>query len=162
MRDCSWVFLPVYGLANIRPDNFVCSSDRTVDPNDVHYNCIAWAAGKNDNWWWPSHEIGDYWPITVNDDDPENIEEFFKAFATERFTLKSDNGSYEHGFEKVAFFINSQNKVTHASRQLPNGSWTSKMGFGEDIEHVALSVIECPTYGNARHFLKRENPLFQI
>jgi hypothetical protein len=161
VRDCSWLLLSRYGLTNVRPDNFICSSDRTPDPNCVHYNCIAWAAGKSDKWWWPSHEIGDWWPIPVNDNDPENIAEFFKAFATEGFTLKCNDESYEDGFEKVAFFANSKNKITHAARQLSNGSWTSKMGWGEDIEHLTLTVVECPIYGKATHFLKKPNAFFK-
>ena len=34
-------------------------------PRDDHYNCIAWAAGDNRNWWWPDLAQEDNWPAGV-------------------------------------------------------------------------------------------------
>ena len=51
----------------------------------------------------------------------------------------------ELGFEKVAIFAKagmSGIEVTHASRLLPNGCWTSKLGKAEDIEHHELRDVE--------------------
>jgi hypothetical protein len=47
---------------------------------------------------------------------------------------------------------------THAARSLPNGRWTSKLGNGEDIEHITLAVLEGDLYGKVRVFLKRQVP----
>ena len=35
--------------------------DLTSDP-DVYYNCIAWAAEDDQNWWEPDPAGGYYWP----------------------------------------------------------------------------------------------------
>ena len=60
----------------------------------------------------------------------------------------------EAGFEKVAIFADSNGKPTHAARQLPNGSWTSKLGNWEDIRHTIYG-LEGGQYGDATRFLRR-------
>ena len=63
----------------------------------------------------------------------------------------------EPGFEKVALFVNVDNLPTHAARQLPNGSWTSKLGRWQDIEHQSLNNLagSPPMYGNVAILLCR-------
>jgi hypothetical protein len=163
MRDCSWLFQSPYKeqLPNVRPDNFICSSDRTDHLPCWGYNCIAWAAGKTDAWWWPIE--GDpcaFWPIPIDPIDPVTLDQFIRAFESERFEV-CDDDRFENGFEKVAIYLDGNGEPTHAARMLPSGIWTSKLGRGEDIEHKTLRVVEGKGYGKAQKFLKRENPLFQ-
>jgi hypothetical protein len=157
VRDCSWI---AGRFPNIRPDNFKCCSDRTTHLPNNGYNCIAWAAGKTDKWWWPIDVPGAFWPIPIDPVDPENIKHFIKAFETEGYCVCAD-GRFENGFEKVAIYEDSNGDAAHAARQLPEDVWTSKMGKYEDIEHDTPQVVENQTYGIVKVFLKRPNPLCQ-
>jgi hypothetical protein len=159
MRDCSWLLQSLDKFENIRPGNFQCTSNRTSHLPCWGYNCIAWAAGKTDKWWWPIEgEPCAFWPIPVNSKDPVTLGEFIKAFESEGFSV-CRNSRFENGFEKVAIYVDSDGEPTHAARLLPSGVWTSKMGQGEDIEHETLHVVEGEAYGTAKAFLKRPNPL---
>jgi hypothetical protein len=35
-----------------------------TSPRDEVYNCIAWAAGVTNDWWWPDKAGQGYWPPT--------------------------------------------------------------------------------------------------
>jgi len=119
-----------------------------TSPPTKQYNCIAWAAGKNDKWWWP---VRGYWPGQSRRD--ETPKAFVEAFA--RFGYSPcDNDSLESGFEKVAIFVGSNGLVTHMARQLSDGRWTSKLGEGVDIAH-ALEGIAGERYGNVAKILRR-------
>lgn len=72
---------------------------------------------------------------------------FTQAYATQGYSPCKDAG-LESGFEKIAIYVNPMGIPTHAARQLPNGKWTSKLGTLEDIEHLATSGLEGPTYGS--------------
>ena len=159
MRDCSWILRPPDRFKNARPENFKCCSDRTTDHPHNGYNCIAWAAGKTDNWWWPTDVPGAFWPKGLPKElpDQETLENFIKAFETQGYSVCA-NGRVENGFEKVAIFVDGNGTPTHAARLLPCGVWTSKMGKYEDIEHETLQVVECKEYGKTKTFLKRPNP----
>ena len=43
--------------------NLVAEGYTIQSPQDLAYNCIAWAADDYDKRWWPS--IDDYWPVGV-------------------------------------------------------------------------------------------------
>jgi len=117
---------------------------------DIRYNCIAWAVGEDDRWWWPSEQAGYFWPEAA----PEEVtlDAFAAAFATIGYTACS-TALVEKGFEKIALYATG-NKPTHAARQLPNGRWVSKLGFEEDIEHT-LDAVNGPVYGSVVRFFKR-------
>lgn len=92
-------------------------------PRTVKYNCIGWAAGDDQNVWWPG---GKYWPGGVRRDD--SVAAFIAAFATRGYEC-CDSDGLEPGFEKVVLYVDEQHgRVTHAARQLPDGRWTSKLG----------------------------------
>lgn len=111
-----------------------------------NYNCIAWAAGDDTYWWWP----GKFWPRDV----PAKVTRvaFIKAFA-ERGFEPCDGPDLEEGFEKVCLY-EKLGRPTHAARQLPNGSWTSKLGQEHDICHE-LQGLEGNKYGHPSVYLKR-------
>jgi hypothetical protein len=113
------------------------------------YNCIAWAAGDDERWWWPSPES--YWPPGVSEDG--SLECFVAAFRTRGYERCAD-AVLEPGFEKVALYADDAGQPTHAARQLPSGRWTSKLGTEMDIEHT-LAGLEGPVYGRVALFLRR-------
>jgi hypothetical protein len=115
------------------------------------YNCIAWAAGQNGRWWWPS--MVTFWPRGVPMEDTEGA--FIQAFGTLGYS-PCVTSTQENGQEKVALYATG-NRITHAARQLPNGRWTSKIGKNVDIEHE-LSDLEGPCYGKVLSFLSRTIP----
>ncbi|MBU2521028.1 MAG: hypothetical protein KKD50_02235, partial [Proteobacteria bacterium] len=39
---------------------------RITSLDTVDYNCIAWAAGDTEAWWWPDPLNMYYWPIGVS------------------------------------------------------------------------------------------------
>lgn len=92
------------------------------------YNCLTWAAGETDRWWWPDPMGVGYWP------EGAPREETLAAYATSGFAPTSDPAP-EPSFGKVAIYVRS-GLPTHAARQLPNGRWTSKLGRDVDIEHA--------------------------
>jgi len=117
---------------------------------DASYNCIAWAAGRNNEYWWP--DANGVWPIT---EKKETIECFVNAFLSLGYSeLPGDNERLEAGVEKVAIFAIGT-EPTHAARQMPNGRWTSKMGvYQEDIEHE-WGAVDGPAYGTVARILRR-------
>lgn len=118
---------------------------------DGRYNCIAWAAGKTDESWWPD---GGFWPIVFRE---ISVECFVEAFQQLGFVECSDE-SLECDFEKVAIYGYSSEVVNHMARQLPCGQWTSKCGISNDITH-ALSALESDVYGKVLQIMKRPIPL---
>jgi len=161
MRDCSWLLKDREEFGNVRHDNFICSSDPTRDSDDK-YNCVAWAVGKKDNFWWPRQLAGYHWPKGLPREplNKETVENFIRAIETEGFERCND-GNFENGYEKVAIYVNHLEVPKHVARSLPNGSWTSKMGDDEDIEHPTLEVLEGHGFGRAKYFLRRPNVLCQ-
>ena len=51
-----------------------------TSPPTPEYNCIGWAAGEDDRWWWPDAAGVSYWPTGVPRE--ETIAAFAAAFAT--------------------------------------------------------------------------------
>lgn len=141
----SW---PQIDFPNLRREDHEITSCSTPD-----YNCIAWAAGDTENWWWPDDPlIGyGYWPINVP--RAPTVMAFLQAFATLGY-LQCDNEEVEAGYEKIALYT-LDGVPTHAARQLPSGHWTSKLGDFQDIEHRNLNCLEGPCYGKATVYLKR-------
>lgn len=135
---------------NLSPEN-----SNLTSPVDEGYNCIAWAAGDTGRWWWPDAQEQNYWPPNIP--RIENLECFELAYQHLGYSSRTDS-TLESGSEKIAIFANEQGKPTHASRQLPNGWWTSKLGPQIDIEHE-LTAVEGPTYGKVAIILARASKL---
>jgi len=114
---------------------------RVTSCETTGYNCIAHAAGKNDNWWWPvdAHVEGVHWPVGIEPE--ETMEAFVRAYGTQGYAICAAR-DLEDGLEKIAVYVDADGTPTHAARQLPNGSWTSKLGDWEDIQHQTLEALE--------------------
>lgn len=124
---------------------------RVTSERDPVYNCIAWAAGVTNDWWWPLEDPGQsFWPKGIPRE--RTLEAFHAAFATLGYSVCSSE-ELEPGFEKIALFAAAE-LPHHAARQLPSGRWTSKLGKGEDIEHD-LHDLEGDFYGTVVLVMKR-------
>ena len=126
------------------------TAHRITSPTTPEYNCIAWAAGEHDVWWWPDPMGQAFWPTGI----PRvvRIDAFVMAYGVKGF-VPCDNPGLEEHIEKIALYA-LNGAPTHAARQLPNGLWTSKLGPQEDIEHL-LEGLEGPAYGRVVMYLKR-------
>ena len=124
---------------------------QVTSPASPDYNCIGWAATEDSRWWEPDPQGLYYWPET----SPREftLDAYLQAFLSLGYT-PSDTAALEAGFEKIAIYVNTQGKPTHAARQLANGRWTSKLGRSEDIEH-SLEGLEGTVYGLVAQILRR-------
>jgi hypothetical protein len=120
----------------------------TSDPSEEQ-NCIGHAAGRPGEWWDPA--VDDVWPDSVPRD--YTVDSLVAVFLTLGYAL-CDSGTHEAGYEKIAIYSNGD-EYTHAARQLVDGSWTSKLGPDDDIEHPTPESLAGGTYGNVVRMLKR-------
>ena len=97
-------------------DSYVVTSHDTPE-----YNCIAWAAGDTDSWWWPHPDS--YWPAGAPVE--ETLTAFIQAFQTRGYESCED-GAAEAGFVKIAIYADARGTPTHAARQLPSGEEASR------------------------------------
>ncbi|MHB8571741.1 MAG: DUF7689 domain-containing protein [Candidatus Dormibacteria bacterium] len=118
---------------------------------DGDYNCIAWAAGRSDTWFWPWHNAPYFWPPNVPADN--SLSSFVQMFSLFGYAPCTD-GELEEQFEKVAIYALGD-RVTHAARQLPGGRWASKLGPEWDIEHRTPAAVEGLAYGRVVVYLRR-------
>jgi hypothetical protein len=121
-----------------------------TSPPDTRYNCVAFAADRSDDWWWPDPYGISYWP-------PEaprelSLAAFLAAFAQLGYEPCSDS-AVDPRLDKVAIYA-IENVPTHTARQLANGSWASKLGESVDIEH-ALADLVGDVYGQVACLLQR-------
>jgi hypothetical protein len=93
----------------------------TSPPSDV-YNCIAWAAGDDQLWWWPDEMETAYWPPEAP--RTATVAAFVQAYAGLGYE-RCSTADWEEGSEKIALFTDAAGVPTHAARQLPDGTWTS-------------------------------------
>lgn len=121
----------------------------TSEPDD-NYNCIAWAVGETDRWW--SHVDPYYWPS--NAPKSSSIGALVEVFLGEGYENCKDS-ELEPRFEKVALFAES-GQWRHAARQLEDGTWTSKLGVFQDIEHKSLETLTGTYYGEVYCLLRRK------
>ena len=123
----------------------------------LDYNCIAYAADIQDQWWWPDANGDCEWPAGVKRE--ETLESFIQAYATLGYK-KCWFPWRQRRFERVALY--ALNGVpTHAAKQLPDGRWKSKLGRWEDIEHNTTKAVEEFLYGKAVVYLKRRKRICQ-
>ncbi len=134
----------VKGLPRLKPKNYSLTSPETDD-----YNCIGWAAGEDDRWWWPRFPY--FWPQGIPTET--TVEAFAVAFATMGYK-KCDSGALDPNVEKVAIYT-KDGQVTHMARQLISGKWTSKLGESYDIEHDTPVAVSGGAYGIVAQFLCR-------
>lgn len=130
-------------------DCYAVTSDK-----DGTYNCLAWAACDGLHWWDPTDEDS-YWPKEVERSlAPSAVA---KAFETRGYQECLD-GSFDQDYQKIALYGTS-NEIVHASRQLIDGSWATKLGPDEDVIHASPEDFEGraggDNYGRIVKFMQR-------
>ena len=130
--------------------NLADSGYQITSPVDPDYNCVAWAAGETNRWWWPDAAGEHYWPPSAPRE--ETLDAFVAAFAVLGY-LPSTSTSLEPDSAKLAVYAKS-GLPTHVARQLPSGRWTSKLGNSEDIEH-SLDGVAGVLFGHVALVLQR-------
>lgn len=118
--------------------NLTGSNYQVTSKHTPIYNCIAYAANDQANWWWPEG-LGCHWPISHQ---AETVECFVAAYATLGYAPTESSDLSDSSIERVAIYVDRNGVPTHAARQLQNGKWTSKLGEWEDIEHDTLEAVE--------------------
>ena len=120
-----------------------------IDPPSDLYNCISYAAEDTSQWW--DHTLRRYWPsYATRSERIESLQEVFNGLGFQE--CKDD--SVEPGYQKIALY-EDQGAWEHASVQMPNGAWRSKMGKGPVIEHRSPGSLSGGPYGNATVYMRR-------
>ncbi|MCK4541633.1 MAG: hypothetical protein KAU17_05280 [Spirochaetales bacterium] len=127
------------------------SAYKLTSPATMEYNCIAWAAGDTETWWWPDPFDQYFWPSGILRE--ETIDAFIMAFEFLGYSICGD-ANYETGYEKVAIYAKPGGTPTHAARQIDSEKWTSKIGQLEDIEH-GINSLSGTMYGEPVVYMKR-------
>jgi len=121
-----------------------------TSPEDIRYNCLAWAAEDTERWWWSDEDS--HWPEGAARE--ETIAAFVAAYGELGF-VSCDGPLIEEGYEKIVIYASPDGTPTHVARQLQSGLWSSKLGQLQDVEH-RLEDLVGSLYGHCSHFLKRE------
>ena len=125
-----------------------------TSPDTIDYNCVAWAAESEDEWWWPDAMGQEYWSAGVPRE--ETLSAFVAAFETVGYEI-CKSPSQEPNTLKIAIYGDANNIPRHIARQLATGEWTSKIGQYEDIRHSTLEALtgEFPAYGQVIQIMKK-------
>ncbi|WP_420888143.1 DUF7689 domain-containing protein [Bradyrhizobium elkanii] len=135
-----------FGHPNVTASNLTPTSGAT----DA-YNCLAWAVHYQDLPIWPDPFNVCSWPPDMpRIETIDSIRLFLERVGFQR----CQTTDVEAGYEKVAIYAD-QHGPQHIARQLPSGSWTSKLGVAIDASHSSLSVLEDGSYGNVAMLMKR-------
>jgi hypothetical protein len=134
--------------------NLTASNHRDIiSTPDPRYNCIAWAAGIDNDFWEPAE--GKTWPGNAPRGlDGLKVTSLLMVFESADYKECAD-GSLEDGIEKIAIYADGPEWM-HAARQLATGKWTSKMGPDERIEHDAPENLAGGRYGQVVKFMRRD------
>lgn len=135
--------------------NLTTTKHEFTSPKTISYNCIAWAATDQTQWWWPDVNQQYYWPADIPRE--ETLTAFIQAYETIGYEV-CDNESLEKGFEKISIY-SLLGRITHASRQLPDGMWTSKLGPHIDLSHE-FNGLDGPAYGESIQVMKKQSISF--
>lgn len=80
------------------------------------------------------------------------MEAFEEWFAVNGWEI-TESAAFEEGYVKIALFA-KDGEPKHASRQLSDRKWTSKLGQDIDITHQ-LDELDGPTYGSVIRIYKK-------
>lgn len=135
-------------IDNLFP-NIKTTSYKVTSGPSKEYNCIAWAAGDTTRWW--CNAPGYCWPTTNRSSLVKSLVDVFAGMGYET----CNSSSLEEDFDKVALYEQA-GLWTHASRQLVNGHWTSKLGLDEDIEHESPEALVGDLYGTVHCIMRKK------
>jgi hypothetical protein len=131
-------------------------------PKTIKYNCAAFAVGQEDYWFECADEslkqlyLGScefHWPENILQNASLNAYiELYEQHGFEK--LSSLNADFVGGVTKIALYGKGDDFM-HASKQMPDGRWASKLGPLQDVEHDNLRVLEGPTYGMVKAIMQK-------
>jgi hypothetical protein len=100
------------------------------------YNCIAHTLRVYNKWVWPGATVADF--------DRLYGRAGYKRVRGMNFRPNSRQ-------DKIVLYAkrgrNGQIECTHGALQVPNGTWTSKLGAGPLIRHTSPHSLDGPSYG---------------
>lgn len=113
---------------------------RRISKATARYNCVAFVNDDDRHWWEPGLPGGRYyWPPNLQQQG--TVECWVELFTKQGYELV-ENRDIEPGFQKVAIFVSTEDmSPSHVARS-DGGLWKSKLGKGQDIEHISLEVLE--------------------
>lgn len=131
---------------NMRTGNYRLTSDPVPDEN-----CIAHACGARGEWWEPV--TGRFWPVGPPYCNYK-VQSLVRVF--ERYGyVACDSAACEPEYERIAVY-GREGMYTHAARQLiADGTWTSKLGPEDDINHATPEVLADGAYGEVVTIMRR-------
>jgi hypothetical protein len=140
-------------FGGIPPSGYAFDDYQVTSLSTTVYNCIAWAIGEEERerCWSPEPFQGYEWPQSIPKE--ETLETYIELFQLHGY-FSAEDASLEKAFEKIAIYVKS-GIPSHVSRQLDNGTWTSKLGKDHDITHTDLGCLEGNRYGFVQKILKR-------
>lgn len=113
-------------------------ADEVIPPAGTRfkYNCIAWALRIVNRPVW----------------EGDTATDFDRLFGEHGYVrMEWMDLRVDPQVEKIALYANfkadGKMQATHASRQLPDGTWTSKLGGGAQIRHRTPDALSGPCYG---------------
>ncbi len=110
-------------------------------PATARYNCIGWSLGDTSSWVWP-RQAGQ--PATL--DDFDSLYAYHGYRRVNRLDYRPDPDQ-----DRVVLYARGREDggadVTHAARQLRDGSWSSKLGSLPLIRHLHPDDVAGPSYG---------------
>ena len=112
------------------------------DSEDDNYNCISYSVGVTDRGFWPIEGCDDCW-YGNSEVSVESFDLFYKKYGFEKCNFI--DVLHDKNYTKVALFLKN-GKPTHASIQIDNDWWESKIGQLGIIKHY-LFELECEIYG---------------
>jgi hypothetical protein len=99
------------------------------------YNCIAHTLRVYHVWVWPGSRVAD----------------FDRVYGRAGYRrVRGLDFSYQPKVDKVVLYakvVKGRVVCTHGSRQLADGTWTSKLGGGPLIRHATPNSVAGPSYG---------------
>jgi type VI secretion system secreted protein VgrG len=111
-------------------------------PASATYNCIGWSLGNSNSWVWPTL-AGQ--PARLSDFDA-----LYYFYGFRRVNKLSYKRLPDH--DKVLLYAirkpDGSVRLTHAALQMPDGSWSSKLGSLPLIRHLHPGDVSGPSYGS--------------
>jgi hypothetical protein len=105
-----------------------------TSPINLRYNCVAFAAGDIQRWWWPDEAGEDAWPETVA--RAETVECFRDAFATLGYAVCA-NDVHEPGYERLRC-LRSQTFQNTPPANSPAGAGPANSGQGKTSNTIFM------------------------
>jgi hypothetical protein len=65
-----------------------------------------------------------------------------------------EDRQFEPGYEKIAIYGRA-GEPEHVAKQMPDGNWSSKLGYLNDIVHATLEALAGPDYGFVELIMRR-------